>query len=1771
MDINTETPEIIKKKNYAWVFDLLFVVILLIGAYFRFTGLDWDEGTYLHPDERFLAMVETSLESVGSFGEYWDTQVSSMNPNNRGHGFFVYGTLPIFFVRYFMEAVGKVGYSDVAVYGRPLAGIFDLLTVFMLYLAASKLYNRRVALLAAAFSSFAVLQIQLSHFYTVDIFANFFIWFAVYVGARIIKTPPVQTVDGMPVDGGRAEELVAILRTVIRHPLLAPMVLFGLLTGAAAASKISAFPVAFLLPLTAWVFISQHAPRQRNTVSVPVVVLLTIAGVGAALAFRIFQPYAFAGPGFFGVSPNMTWLESIGRLQDLVEPSSGFPPSVQWFNRPIWFSAQNLVLWGLGLPLGLLAWSGFAWMGYRMFKGDWQVHVLVWAWVGFHFAWQSAVPNPTMRYQLPIYPGLALMAGWFLVDIWDRASGSGALRRFRKGLVLAIGMAVLAATFVYAAAFTNIYRTEVTRIAASRWIYQNLPGAINLHIQGAGGETNQLLPYPKGYLIRPGEPYSTVFVALESGEISEITVPHLEPGLDERNEGGLYLGLYDDPESGVQLVSSLVNVNFAEPGDTLIFDFGQLVPLAARTTYTLRLDLIGNTGVLHLCEPINLLYLADSGPTELILQPPADCSLSASTNYEITFTPEQSGVIPNVLLSQPLNYEANLPEQTIAIAIGGGEDGAPVVGAALPVVGPAEDLVFSLSEPLRVEAGRTYVLQASVESGSPITLFGSVIAQETSWDDALPMRLDGYDGFGGIYQGDNNMELYWEDAPDKVDRITGILDRVDVVQISSSRQWGSLTRLPDRWPVVDRYYRLLLGCPEDRTVEWCYNVAQPGMFEGQLGFELVEVFQSNPKLGFIEINDQASEEAFTVYDHPKVFILLKTDAYDPARIRALFADVTYAGQSGQAGPQEPQKSLLLSEEARERQRNAGTWSELFSTDSLLNRFQPLTVIVWYLVVFFVGLAVYPLLRNILPGLEDRGYPLSRAAGMLLVSYLAWVSGSAGVAVTRAFLSWLVLAVAIAGGFVAFRQRGEILTEWRLKRKYFVTIEALAALLFLFVLFIRMANPDLWHPWKGGEKPMDFAYFNAVLRSINFPPYDPWFAGGYINYYYYGFVFVGVLVKWLGIVPSIAYNLIIPTLFMMVGLGSFSITWNLVKTSMPGLKSSLLERIRLRPLDETGESEDAAEEAKALASSGLSYSAGLASAIGVALLGNMGTLRMIVQGYQKIVAPPETVLTEVFFLTRWKWTVEGLLRMLSTNAEFPYAMADWYWNPSRAIPAPGDIEPITEFPFFTFLYSDLHAHMIAMPIALLALAWALSAALAKDGWRSLVTAAGGLLFGGLVIGALRPTNTWDFPTYLVLGGIAAFIAGWRAYGKKAADAQPSFTAWAVQAGVGAIGVLILAGLSWFLYQPYTNSYALGYTDVNIWQGSHTSLSAYLTHWGLFVFLILFWMVWETREWLAATPASAGLRFIRGHIEYILGALFLLAAGVSALLYLDVALSVYVLPLAFWAGVLIVRPGQSDQKRIVLFLIGSGLVLSLMVETVVLSGDIGRMNTVFKFYLQVWLLFGVSSAAIMGWTLSEVERWSRAWRAIWTYGLVVLVFCAALYPLLGGFAKIEDRMAEGAPVTLDGLAYMPYASYYDQGRELRLDEDYRAIRWLQENIQGTPVIVEGQVVEYRWGARFSINTGLPAVLGWNWHQRQQRTGHDLDVWDRENRVREFYTTTNVNIANRFLSDFDVAYIIIGQMEEAYYGGHGLEKFDLFNGRYWQEIYRDGETRIYRVIEQ
>ena len=245
---------------------------------------------------------------------------------------------------------------------------------------------------------------------------------------------------------------------------------------------------------------------------------------------------------------------------------------------------------------------------------------------------------------------------------------------------------------------------------------------------------------------------------------------------------------------------------------------------------------------------------------------------------------------------------------------------------------------------------------------------------------------------------------------------------------------------------------------------------------------------------------------------------------------------------------------------------------------------------------------------------------------------------------------------------------------------------------------------------------------------------------------------------------------------------------------------------------------------------------------------------------------------------------------------------------------------------------------------------------------------------------------------------------------------------------------------------------------------------------------------------------------------------------------------------------------------------------------LKGDIGRMNTVFKFYLQVWVLLGIACAAGLSWIARASRQWVPDLRQAW-WGVFAVLFAACLlYPIFATRARVNDRFDKSIGPGFDGMAYMERAVYHDGGDtrrgiqpatyQLRFDRD--AIVWMQDHIQGSPVILEGHTVEYRWGNRYAIYTGLPAVVGWSWHQRQQRSIYTRPVV--ENRiadVRTIYDTTDVNKALDLLRRYDVSYIIVGQLERQYYRADGLAKFDrMVQQGLLDLVYENPGVKIYRV---
>ncbi len=1628
---------------------LLFFIILVAAIGVRSYNIDWDEGTHLHPDERYLTMVAAALQLPATAAQYWDPTQSPLNPTNRGYAGYVYGTLPLFVTRLVAGWVDGAcaspplplavllrrllfntsapcypghytGYGGIHFVGRALSTLMDLTTLIALTLLARVLYGNKTALLAAALYAFAVLPIQHAHFFVVDNYAAAFVTWTLCCVVYAVR---------------------------YNRPWL--LLFAGITTGLAMASKISVWPIAGIVALAALLryrSTPEEPARYHPGFSLVPTLALIFAGILAAITFRIAQPYAFTGPGFFNIHIAPQWLDTMRDAQELANGLRDVPFGHQWTDRtPIIFPARNMILWGMGLPLGIAAWVGWGVMGWRLIhKREWE-HGLIWIWGTLFFLYQGTQWVKSMRYLLPVYPVFALFAAWLLMRGVRRARTQSPASLFwpkiQRGVLFTLPALVLAGTFLWMLAFLQIYGRSLTRVEASRWIYINIPTAATAH--------------------------------------------------DNR---GIKTQIPVQPNTVLSAYTPL-----------------SLTPFVPATDITV---------------------------TRLTLNKVSGIAVEGQRYFRLA------------LLADPYG-DQRLAETTVAVQ--------------LPATG-FHTVTATLSIPPQLAAGKTFYLEITLLDGADVKLHTSVIANE-HWDDALPQRIDGKDAFGNWYRSlstseGGQMNNYDNDTPTKRQFLFDWLDEADYIMLSSNRLYASIPRLPMRYPLTTAYYEAL--------------------FNGSLGFELLAEFVSYPSLGPCQFPDQEipfalpkprytnarpcqiiyppAEEAFSVYDHPTVLIFAKTPVYSRARAEALLPYSLLNNVRWMTPLQATRNkrnndlTLLMTPRMRAEQEAGGTWSGLFNRRALQNSRQIVAVIMWWLMLTALGLIAFPWMYYAFPALRDRGYGLARITGLLAWSYAAWLLSSLHLLPHTRLLLWAVFACwALISGLFVYKRWDVFRAFFREHRRDLLRIEVIFAVLYIAWVYVRYLNPDLWHPVTGGEKPMDFSYLNAVIKSTWFPPYDPWFAGGTMNYYYFGFVMIGSLCKALGIVPSIAYNLAIPGLYALSGVGAYIIASNLA----------------------------GGDEQRG-------HRAGVLGLLLVLVLGNLGELRLLFTGFEKIgnvhfesLIPgyPAVVSALVGF---WKVMVGG--QSLAFSPEW------WYWNASRVIPfTEGEVGAINEFPAFTFLYADLHAHMMAFPLTQLALAVALQWGIGADPphvveKRSLLAylrhcipyPLPTFIIASLVAGALHTTNTWDWPTYLALMSAALLLSFLQPKPQDyTADVKPIFPYYKI------LTPLFMVMLGESLFRPFTANFAAAYSAFSLWKGSRTPLGIYLIMHGQFLYPLAV---------LAAVRGRALLRRLREAKDislWMIVGLTLLGMMILALALQSVGIKIawLVIALGTLAAFFVFDPQSPPRTRLLWLWVGTALALTLLVEIFVLQGDIGRMNTVFKFYFQVWLLLGVSAAVAAERLIHyaiESYRDNQKSSAIqvpyfvgdmvWSVFAIVLAV-AALYPVLAIPAKAHDRWARQAPHTLDGMAFLPYATQYERGAAIPLEADARVIQWLQENVQGSPTIIEGQGErEYLWGGRIAVYTGLPSVVTWRWHSVQQRmTMPPGTVEGRQIDVRYFYDTVDAEQAMHILRRYEVRYVILGPYERAYMLPEGLRKFTTMVEHGWLEpVYEDEFSTIYRVVE-
>ena len=269
-------------------------------------------------------------------------------------------------------------------------------------------------------------------------------------------------------------------------------------------------------------------------------------------------------------------------------------------------------------------------------------------------------------------------------------------------------------------------------------------------------------------------------------------------------------------------------------------------------------------------------------------------------------------------------------------------------------------------------------------------------------------------------------------------------------------------------------------------------------------------------------------------------------------------------------------------------------------------------------------------------------------------------------------------------------------------------EAGVAVAYIAFLLMRMANPDLWQPWFGGEKFMEFAFLNGILRSASFPPVDPHFAGGYINYYYFGIYLSAYLIKLTGIYAETAFNLTIASLFALTVSNAFSVAYSAWAWRRQDGGSVLSWR------------------------SG--FWAAWIAPLFVAVIGNLDGFAQVVR---RLAETSTHQATSAFSLVPMLTGATAALGdVLAGRRSMP---AYDFWAPSRVIP-----NTINEFPYWSFLFADLHPHLIGIPVAILFCAAIL--ALLGQANRERAGSAGLVLFLAFLLGTLSSVNLWELPTH-----------------------------------------------------------------------------------------------------------------------------------------------------------------------------------------------------------------------------------------------------------------------------------------------------------------------------------------------------------------------------------------------------------------------------------------
>jgi uncharacterized membrane protein len=448
----------------------------------------------------------------------------------------------------------------------------------------------------------------------------------------------------------------------------------------------------------------------------------------------------------------------------------------------------------------------------------------------------------------------------------------------------------------------------------------------------------------------------------------------------------------------------------------------------------------------------------------------------------------------------------------------------------------------------------------------------------------------------------------------------------------------------------------------------------------------------------------------------------------------------------------------------------------------------------------------------------------------------------------------------------------------------------------------------------------------------------------------------------------------------------------------------------------------------------------------------------------------------------------------------------------------------------------------------------------------------------MVGLVRTVHTWDFPTAALLMVTAVAAGQLLATGRWQ-------TRWWI-----AVSHLALAGLVLTVaFAPFNAHFEVFESGLDR-APETTKPYQYFAHFGLFVTIAAAFLAvrhWEELRERGGPRGNAGLLVTSGPWELLSLAAFTLGLATFTWQFGVTVVALSTMAILFFANLLWLewRREEHDLGR----MLASGLFIGALgiaagVDVVTVNNDIVRMNTVFKFSLQAWQLYALAGAyavCYIGAALWQADGWRfslrpgrRLWGGAATAVFAVLLFGSVVFLWSGVRARQEARFNPDLGPTLDGFAFLAYAEFRenqgdgDPGNDatFRLEDDLPLVEWLRENVEGSPVIVEAIGPLYHWTGRISMLTGLPAVIGWDWHQTQQRWDYGGLVQLRRSETQQFWQSGDEAYAEYYLRKYNVRYVVVGTEEMAFASPDGLAKLERMAAL--EEVFREGEYAIYQV---